>query len=560
MSLFQGLRRRLLRNSLTGLLESSSPIRLSAIVVIGASIWVGVFLLSLEGFGFLRDNRIPFGANIVGLLFDLLFLSLALLLIFSTGLILYSSLFASAETAFLLTTPAAADQVFAYKLQGAVGFSSWAFLILGTPVLLAFGFISEAPWYFFALLPLFFLGFILLPGGVGAILCLVIVCLVPQRRKQLLAAIGVAVLVVAAVWALRVQQAMQSDFFEGSAGQLTDALSFVHGPLTPSHWMARGLQDAARGHPAEAGYRLALVWSNGLFVYVLATWLARCLYRRGYDRMATGGSLGRRPGGLWLDRLLSTAVGFLDPQTRLLMVKDFRTFRRDPAQWAQIAIFTGLLVLYFANTRRFALEQFNRAYQNGISLLNLFSVALLMCAYTGRFIYPLLSLEGRKFWVLGLLPMKRERLLWGKFAFSTVGTLLVAEVLIVISDLGLGMPPLLVGLHALAVAMLAVGLSGLSVGLGACMPNFRETDPSKIAIGFGGTLNLAACLLLLLLVIGLIAAPWHVTAAFAFDTDLADVSFDVVMAIGVAVGLLVGVVGVVVPLRIGSRTLRRMEF
>jgi ABC-2 type transport system permease protein len=171
-----------------------------------------------------------------------------------------------------------------------------------------------------------------------------------------------------------------------------------------------------------------------------------------------------------------------------------------------------------------------------------------------------LSLEGRKFWVLGLLPMKRERLLWGKFAFSTVGTLLVAEVLIVISDLGLGMPALLIGLHALAVAILAVGLSGLSVGLGACMPNFRETDPSKIAIGFGGTLNLAACLLLLLLVIGLIAAPWHVAAAFSFDTDLADVSVDIVMAIGVVVGLLVGVVGVVVPLRIGSRTLQKMEF
>ena len=34
-------------------------------------------------------------------------------------------------------------------------------------------------------------------------------------------------------------------------------------------------------------------------------------------------------------------------------------------------------------------------------------------------------------------------------------------------------------LHLLTVAVLAAGLSGLSVGLGACMPNFRETDPSQ---------------------------------------------------------------------------------
>ena len=98
------------------------------------------------------------------------------------------------------------------------------------------------------------------------------------------------------------------------------------------------------------------------------------------------------------------------------------------------------MTLYFANIRRFYQEEIGRPYQNGISLLNLVAVALLLCAYTGRFIYPLLSLEGRKFWILGLLPLQRERLLWGKFAFSATGALLIAEFLVVFSDLVLGMP------------------------------------------------------------------------------------------------------------------------
>ena len=58
-------------------------------------------------------------------------------------------------------------------------------------------------------------------------------------------------------------------------------------------------------------------------------------------------------------------------------------------------------------------------FQNFISLLNFCAVALLLCTYTGRFVYPLLSLEGRKFWILGLLPLDREQLLWGKFVFAT---------------------------------------------------------------------------------------------------------------------------------------------
>jgi len=50
----------------------------------------------------------------------------------------------------------------------------------------------------------------------------------------------------------------------------------------------------------------------------------------------------------------------------------------------------------------------------------------------------MLSLEGSKFWLLGLLPLRRERLLWGKFMFSALGTVLTAEVLIVVSDVLLG--------------------------------------------------------------------------------------------------------------------------
>src|SRR5205085_5655197 len=170
--------------------------------------------------------------------------------------------------------------------------------------------------------------------------------------------------------------------------------------LFPSHWMSRGLQAAARGELGAALYPLALVWSNGLFLYLVAAWVSARLYRRAYNRLWTGGTLRRRYGGAWLDRLLSNSVAFLHPQTRLLIVKDFRTFRRDPVQWAQVLIFAGLLSFCTAITRRFYTQDIGWRYQNGLSLLNLATTAFLLCAYTGRFIFPMLSLEGRKFWIL----------------------------------------------------------------------------------------------------------------------------------------------------------------
>src|SRR5262245_43919020 len=197
-------------------------------------------------------------------------------------------------------------------------------------------------------------------------------------------------------------------------------------------------------------------------------------------------------------------------------------------------------------------------FLSGISLLNLCAIGLLLSAYTGRFIYPMLSLEGRKFWILGLLPLRRERLLWGKFAFSASGAVLVGAALIGVSDLLLGLGGAAFAIHVLTVVILAIGLSGLSVGLGALMPNFRETDPSKIAVGFGGTMNLIAGLMYLLLVLGLMAGPYHLWTGL--NPDGVPPHRVMWVVAGVLAGVAVGIAAAVVPLQAGARVLRTIEF
>jgi ABC-2 type transport system permease protein len=530
-------------------------------------VWIFVFGISAETMKYLEKQGIPLHLGIVEAIFDVLFLFLTFGLVASSGVILYGSLFSSEETAFLLTTPASADQVFAYKFQGALAFSSWGFLLLGSPVLIAYGFATSVPAYYYGFILLFFLGFVLVPGSLGALGCLLLVNFAPRRRKQVLVAGSVLAIAGLAYWLLSLRppnldNALNRDFVE----RLLEQFAFAQGPISPNHWMTRGLQSAARGQLGRTFYFLLLVWSNGLFLYLLTAWTARKLYRQAYNRVATGGTLRRRYGGHWLDQFLDKVLAFLGPQTRVLIIKDFRTFRRDPTQWAQVLIFTAIMILYFSNMRQFFQGDFGRTYQNLISQTNLAATALLMCAYTGRFIYPMLSLEGRKFWVLGLLPLKRDHLLLGKFAFSATWALLIAEFLVVFSDVMLGMPAWVVGMHSLTVVVLALGLSGLSVGLGAWMPNFRESDPSKIAVGFGGTLNLVAGLLYLLFIFLLMSLPVHLHYAVVGlrREERAGYNFGEItswwLGIGAFVGLVLGALAVILPLRLGARSLRSLEF
>jgi hypothetical protein len=64
----------------------------------------------------------------------------------------------------------------------------------------------------------------------------------------------------------------------------------------------------------------------------------------------------------------------------------------------------------------------------------------------------------------------------------------------------------------------------------------------------------------LLIVIGLMAAPWHLYAAFGDAADLMEVNANGWIILGVALGTLVGLAAALVPLRIGRRALERMEF
>ncbi len=108
--LLWGLRYKTGRTHVKQLLSTA---RLRTALVVGLSLffWVGLFLLFYEGFTFIVDHvgqaGATYHAQTVRFVFHLFFASLNVMLVFSSGIILYTGLYNSPETQFLLSLPLA---------------------------------------------------------------------------------------------------------------------------------------------------------------------------------------------------------------------------------------------------------------------------------------------------------------------------------------------------------------------------------------------------------------------------------------------------------------------
>jgi ABC-2 type transport system permease protein len=551
-----------LRNTV-GLLLHGSRLRISMILACSAIFWGGLFTLFLGGFQFI-GIYVDLANAIVEYLFSMFFLSLLVMLFFSTGIIVYTTLFHSREAAYLLTTPAPTDRIFAHKFAEAVGFSSWGLFLLGSPLMVAYGLTVKAPPGFYAMfLPLLF-SFVLIPASLGAVAAVVVANVFPRRQRTVLTLSVLGVLGLAGGLAVRLWHGSGGALSGDWLGSVLDRLAFCQHPLWPSRWMSAAVLAAARAEWPKSGYFLMILSAHAGLAYLAAAVVARDAYRRGYSRVQGSRSSRRRRRRTLLDPVFHALFGFLTPPLRLLILKDLRTFLRDPAQWSQFLIFFGLLGFYFLNIPRLGYGVQSPYWRNLVSFLNLSVTALILSTFTSRFIFPLLSLEGRNFWILGLLPLRREQILWGKFAFSAGISLVATETLVVLSDLMLRMSPVMIGLHVGMIAVLCLGLSGISVGLGARLPNLRETDPSKIAAGFGGTLNLLVSLVFIFAIVTALAVPCHLYFAGqehpeAAGWTLSHSAFRFWLSVAIVISLMVGILGTLVPLRIGIKAFQRME-
>jgi ABC-2 type transport system permease protein len=233
-------------------------------------------------------------------------------------------------------------------------------------------------------------------------------------------------------------------------------------------------------------------------------------------------------------------------------------FLRDPAQWSQFLVFFGVLAVYVATMRTGPRGLPTAFWQNWITLLNTLACLLVLATLTTRFVFPLISLEGRRFWLLGPAPVTIRAIVVQKFVLSTVASAAVTVALALLSGFRLGLTPVPMLATLATVAAASVALSGLAVGLGSLYPDFGSDDPARIVSGLGGTLTFIASLAYVLAMAAAQTAVLRAHHLAGRTPALATLEPRVVLAAAAFVVALTAV-ATVLPLRAGIRHLERSE-
>ena len=500
--LLQNLRYRR-TSALLAQMMRDTPLRIMLVVGLTAVFWSLMLVLFREGFLLLRDTVIhePTMIRTAHAIFNVFFSAMLIMLAMSGGILYFAALFRSEETRYLLTLPVHEQPIARDRFLEATWLACWGFLLLGTPMLLAYGQVHDcAAAYYVFMFPML-LSFALIAAGLGAIACLLLVRLPAEIRFWGLRLFGVAVALVFAwfVWSL-LRSTEQTPISMLWFQSLLDRVRATEQRWLPSWWLSTGLMELAHGGPRgtieACGFQCVLL-SNALVFSQLVSALGGKTLRKCYSASAAGPARSAHKRQVrvptFFHRLTNWLLWPIPVSLRTIVTKDLTIFRRDPLQWSQFLLFFGLLTFYFVYVRRFDQSQAMAAWMTLIGFMNLAVVGLILSTFTTRFVYPLVSIEGQRFWILGTAPLSRRSVLWSKFLFSSAITVVPCCVLVFLSDIALKLwtlTPGLVVLHQLLCAEIGIGLASLAVGLGARWPNLREPSAAKIAAGFGGTLNL----------------------------------------------------------------------
>ncbi|RKX17466.1 MAG: hypothetical protein DRP26_06935 [Candidatus Zixiibacteriota bacterium] len=491
------------------------------------------------------------------------FLAIFIMLVISNIVTAISTLYRSYETTYYFSTPASHLEVFTIRFIDNVIYSTWGVLLLGIPIVIAYGMVRGFLWWeylfeiFCVLIP-----FTIIPACIGVILTIVIYLLSKYIRPRSIFTIAISLAVLAAVLYLRLGQpsSLAYNIFADwrVLNRFLGSLAATNFPFLPSYWVSQTLRCFVSDNGNLDVYVFALLSTTAFllrFVYVFAKRYYYTSWQASVGmQTATGAVVNKR----WRIPVFFHLPDWLSSDFRSVLAKDLKLFIREPAQWAQFSVLLVLLIIYLVNLSHFPHNISDKFWRTVISFANFAFTGFILATLSVRFVYPNISLEGKSFWVITSSPMPIKRLFWEKFWLAFITFVLLAELLAFVSNVMLGLRGYMMVLGFFSILLMSMSLTSLAVGMGAIFPHFEERNPGRIASSVGGMLTTVVSLIYVALMVIILALPTYRYSAYVIDGTIDFPTSEFITA-GILI-LVLNLTTIIIPIKVGLKSIESRDF
>ena len=539
-----------------------SRIRLLMMTVLALGFWAVIFILFQKVLFYFRSVG-PFGDLLNSGLFALMLLIFFSMLLFSNILTALSTFFLSEDLPLILSRPVSLDHLYYARLVETIIYSSWMVVFLSVPVLGAYGWVYGASISYYLVLPFAFVPFLIIPSATGTLLTMVLVNVFPARSTKDVLILFPIFFAVGLYFLLRfLQTGRPADPYSlaGLVEYIRAWMSMPSRSFLPSFWFSESLMPLLQNSPAHTGFFLGCLWFTAGATVVIGSRVSRAIFFTGWTK-----SQEARKVHLSRSRFFTYFLGMvsrpLPSQVRALVLKDFKIFFRDALQWSQLILLTVLVAVYLSS---FSVLTFNKTpnpfFQNLLAFLNLGMAGFVLAAVSGRFAFTSVSQEGFSFWVIRSSPIPLGTFLWNKFWTNVAPLLLLAGVIIFVSNWLLKPAPFMMILSSVTLFLMTIGIVGLAVGLGAIYPRFKLDNPARMAVGLSGTFYMILSMLLIGAIVALEVWPaYTIFMAQYRHQPLSFLQWAGIVLSFLGVAFLIGL-AIFLPMRLGRKNLMELDF
>ena len=471
-------------------------ILVSSLIVFGL-IFGGYRLFLAGGHFLLRQGEL--GGVFLDRMFYLGWSIIFYLLVLSNLITGFSTFYRSPEVAFLMTLPVENSQIFKVKFTENLIYSSWAILILGIPLTLAYGelqdltFVQYGTVFLAGILPFLFLATV----SAGLLLMLLVSLSRYLRMRTLFILLG---LIFSGLLYLYFTMGQQETLSGGQLGNFRALgrylanLSTNPFPLIPSYWLSKLFMGSLRLDWSERIFFSGLFLTTAALGWEVIRLVSDKLYFQTYQIMESNSGGSNRKA---ISRFFKLTWPGVPAPTRAIIAKDLVQFVRTPQQWIQFLLMGFFILVYLINLSRGSVNfgELLPFWQTAIYVLNFGFTGFIMAALTARFVYPMISMEGSSLWMLQVAPFPLKQVFIEKFGLAFFSLFTLSEIVALASNHFLGQRTEIAILASAFLLLTSLALISLSLGLGAVYAQFHETNPMKISSGYGGIIAVVLSLI-----------------------------------------------------------------